>query len=216
MTALSDQILADNEGVLNAMLGHRFVTGITDGTLPADVFHRYLVYEGGFVETAISIFAFATARAPDLEAKRWLVDVQMALVREQMVYFNVSYAALGIDRAIPIPRAVMAFDRGMYAIAETGDFLKAATAMFAAEWMYWTWCSAAARTGIADRHMRRWVELHADDGFAAQARWLKNAIDRYGAPGDRAELSGLFGHVTRLEIGFHDAAFDPAPGEKHA
>ena len=118
MMALSDQIIADNALVLERMLSHPFVQQITAGTLPAAAYHRYLVYEGAFVETAISIFAYATAKAPDLATKRWFVSVQDALVHDQLPYFEQSFSALGVDTAIPIPSAVANFDRGMLAIAE--------------------------------------------------------------------------------------------------
>ncbi|WGH79605.1 TenA family protein [Jannaschia ovalis] len=209
MTALSDLILADNVEGLDRMLDHPFVRGIEDGTLPAGAYHRYLVYEGAFVETAIAIFAYATAKAPDLAAKRWLIGVQDALAREQMPYFEEIFAALGVDTGISIPDAVRAFDDGMLRIARDGDFAEIVTAMFAAEWMYWTWCSRAASRPIADPHIRRWVELHAGADFEAQARWLKAAIDDRAIPADRARLSAVFGHVTALEIAFHDAPLAP-------
>ncbi|MDG4647493.1 TenA family protein [Roseibacterium sp. SDUM158017] len=216
MTALSDLILRDNAEVLARMLAHPFVRAVAEGTLPASAYHRYLVHEGAFVETAISIFAFATAKAPDLEAKRWLVGVQDALVRDQIPYFEQSFTELGVQTGIPVPEAVRAFDSGMLDLAREGDFLQIVTAMFAAEWMYWTWCSAAASREIADPHVRRWVDLHADDTFAAQARWLKAAIDRHGDPRDRERLGAVFGRVTELEIAFHDAPLAADKETSHA
>lgn len=205
MTGLSDLILQDNAKLLAGMLSHPFVRGIAENTLPEGAYHRYLVHEGAFVETAISIFAYATAKAPDLEAKRWLVGVQDALVRDQIPYFERSFAGLDVETGIPVPEAVRAFDQGMLSLAREGDFLEIVTAMFTAEWIYWTWCSEAAKRDIADPHIRQWIDLHADDAFGAQARWLKTAIDRHSEPGDRDRLSAVFARVTELEIAFHDA-----------
>lgn len=205
MSALSDLILEDNARVLGRMLDHPFVQGIKDGALPAGAYHRYLAYEGAFVDTAISIFAYATAKAPSLETKRWFIGVQDALARDQMPYFEQSFTELGIERDIAFPPAVRAFDADMLRIARDGDFAEIVTAMFAAEWMYWTWCSAAARYDIRDAHIRRWVDLHAEEAFAAQARWLKGAIDRHASPMDRDRLSAVFVHVMELEIAFHHA-----------
>ncbi|WP_299970988.1 TenA family protein [uncultured Roseobacter sp.] len=205
MTRLSDQILRENADVLDRMLQHPFVLHVTEGTLPAQAYHRYLVYEGAFVGTAIAIFAYATAKAPDLAAKRWLIDVQCALARDQMPYFEQSFDALGVDTRIDIPAAVEAFDQGMLENAEQGDFTDIVTAMFAAEWMYWTWCTRAAEGTISDPHIRRWIDLHAEPTFEAQARWLKDAIDRYATPSELSRLSAVFRRVTELEIAFHNA-----------
>jgi thiaminase/transcriptional activator TenA len=205
---LSDKILSANTGILNQMLAHRFVTDIQAGTLNRDVFHRYLAYEGQFVETAISIFAIATIGAPDITAKRWLIGVQDALANIQVPYFEDIFARRGIAVADPAPAAVTAFDVGMLDTARTGSFVDVLTAMFAAEWMYWTWCRTTDSQRIADPDLRAWVDMHTAPDFADQALWLKNAIDAYGDNKDADRLCAVFDHVMQLEIDFHNAAYD--------
>jgi len=213
--ALSARILRDNDAVFAAMVNHRFVEDIESGRLSAAVFDRYLVYEGAFVDTAIAIFALAVAKAGTIEQKRWLIGVLDALANRQVVYFECTLAARGVEPvrfALSEPR-VEAFRAGMRAIAERGAFLDIAVAMFAAEWMYWTWSKRAAAATIADPFMREWVAMHADDGFAAQAEWLREQIDAADVGLDEAErvrLSAVFGRVQRLEIAFHDAAYAEA------
>lgn len=211
MTALSDRILQDNAALLDRMLTHPFVRGIEDGTLSDAAWRRYLVYEGAFVRTAIAIFAHATAKAPDLAAQKRLIAVQGALAHDQMDYFDRTFATLGIAPDIPHPPTVTDFDRGMLDIAERGDFIDIVAAMFAAEWMYWTWCSRAARHAIADPQIRDWVDMHADDDFAAQARWLKDTIDRQATDADLPRLTAIFARVTELEFAFHHAPLDTTP-----
>ncbi|MEM5477358.1 TenA family protein [Pacificibacter sp. AS14] len=202
---LSDKILAANETVLNDMLTHRFVTDICADRLERDVFHRYLAYEGQFVETAISIFAHAVACAPDITAQRWLIGVLDALANTQVSYFEEVFTRLNIP---PAPEDTTGFGSGMLDIARTGALVDILTAMFAAEWMYWTWCRTAAAGVISDPDLRAWVDLHAQPEFAAQALWLKQAIDTYGDESDAERLSAIFDRVTRLEIAFHSAAYD--------
>lgn len=209
---LSDEILAENAAVFEAMLRHRFVADIEHDRLPEDVFLAYLRYEGAFVETAISIFALAVAKSPGIDESRWLIGVLDALANDQIAYFERTFAHLGISGDIggdADPR-VTAFRDGMIAIARDGSFLDIVVAMFAAEWMYWTWCSAASRTGISDPVLKEWVQLHATPAFADQARWLKAEIDAAGGKLSRAEkarLSSIFARVTEMEIAFHDAAY---------
>lgn len=208
---LSEQILRENAAVFDAMVNHRFVEDITLGRLPHQVFERYLVYEGAFVETAISIFAFATAKAKTISQKRWLIEVLDALANQQVTYFERIFADRGIDPGdhnVDAPE-VEAFRTGMLDIAQNGGFLDTVAAMFAAEWMYWTWSKRAARSSIADPHLKEWVEMHAHDDFAAQAKWLKQQLDDAGDMLDASErnrLSAIFGRAQQLEIAFHDAA----------
>lgn len=210
---LSDTILQDNQGILDEMLTHRFVEDICADRLPPDVFGKYVVYEGAFVETAISIFAYAVARAPDMEARRWMIGVLDALANVQIPYFEERYKTLGIAPLADLPPEAAAFDKGMLQLAAKGDFLEIVTAMFAAEWMYWSWSKRAIGCQISDPNLKAWIALHVDDTFAAQALWLKQAIDRHGIQADVSRLSAIFAKVTRLEIRFHHAPYEmPDPG----
>jgi len=209
---LSEQILRENATVFEAMVNHRFVEDIVMGRLSPQVFERYLVYEGAFVETAISIFAFAAAKAETIEQKRWLIAVLDALANQQIAYFERIFAERNIDPgAYDLNVAeVDAFRTGMLDIARNGGFLDTVAAMFAAEWMYWTWSKRAARSSFADPHLKEWVEMHADDEFAAQAKWLKKELDVAGdalEASERKRLSAIFGRAQQLEIAFHDAAY---------
>jgi thiaminase/transcriptional activator TenA len=209
---LTGQMLDENRDVFEAMVHHRFVEDIKADRLPNEAFERYLVFEGAFVDTAIAIFSYATAKAETIAQKRWLIGVLDALANQQIAYFEKTFAARGIDPArYDTSRAdVAAFRDGMLAIARDGRFLDTIAAMFAAEWMYWTWSSEANRTGISDPLLKEWVRLHAEPEFEAQARWLKAELDEAGKNMDaaeRARLSGIFGRAQRLEIDFHEAAY---------
>lgn len=210
--SLSEQMLRENAQCFEEMVNHRFVRDIRQNRLSGTVFDRYLVYEGAFVDTAISIFAYAVAKAEAIAQKRWLISVLDALVNQQVRYFEQTFAARGLDpRAFDTSRAeVAAFRNGMLDVARDGGYLDIVAAMFAAEWMYWTWSADAASCDIGDPLLKEWVDLHAHDDFAAQAQWLKRQLDEAGEAldaGERARLSGIFGQVQRLEITFHSAPY---------
>lgn len=215
MESLSDRILRENAEAFQAMVRHRFVLDIEDGHLPPNVFDRYLVIEGAFVDTAIAIFAFAVAKAPGIEERRWLIRVLDSLANEQVAYFERTFAQRGVSPAmadLADPR-VSAFREGMLAIAQDGSFLDIVAAMFAAEWMYWTWCSTAAGGSLADEQVREWIRLHTEPAFASQAGWLRERLDEAGPYLPEAQQNALievFGRVQRLEIAFHDAAYGTA------
>lgn len=211
---LSDEILTQNRDVWDAMQAHRFVRDIEADRLDPAVFRRYLAYENAFVETAILIFGYSLVKAPALEEQRWLIGVLKALSEEQIDYFRRAFDNLGMPEAewrnIALPPAVTAFRDGMLAIAAHGPYLDGITAMFAAEWMYWSWCKRAAGQNISDPVLRRWIDLHAAEVFADQARWLRQQIDLFGTelgPQSRSRLAGIFRRVLELEIDFHTAPY---------
>ncbi len=210
---LSEQMLEENAAVFRDMVNHRFVEDIKEDQLNAHVFDRYLVYEGAFVDTAISICAYGVAKAETVGQKRWLIAVLDALANKQIAYFERTLAVRGIDPSsydLRLPD-VEAFRIGMLDVARQGTFLDILTAMFAAEWMYWTWSKEIAVRAIGDPLLKEWVDIHADQDFGAQAQWLKSQLDEAGAAlraSERARLSNIFGRVQQLEIAFHHAAYE--------
>ena len=211
---LSERILQDNADVWERMQHHRFVTDIEADKLPPEVFHRYLVYENAFVETAIAIFGHMLVKAPDLAERRRIVAVLKALSEEQIAYFQDTFAALGIAYEDPatldLPMPVLAFQQGMLAYAAHGSYLDGVTVMFAAEWMYWHWSKRVVASPISDPILRRWVALHTEAAFTAQAQWLKEQVDRAGRLLDEAQrrrISRIFRAALLFEIDFHTAAY---------
>ncbi len=217
MASLSERLRAANQPAWDAMQVHRFVGDIEADALPRDVFRRYLVYEQAFVETAILIFGHALLKAPDFAARRWLCGVLNGLGNAQLGYFDRAFAALGVaphTQTGSLPASVVAFDRGMLRIAETGAYLDILTIMLAAEWMYATWCGRAHRRTITDPQVAEWVRLHAEPEFLAQADWLRAQLDAAAPQVDATafrRLSDLFGHALRLEIDFHAAPYESMP-----
>ncbi|MBY3121641.1 MULTISPECIES: TenA family protein [Rhizobium] len=210
--SLSDRILRENDAVLGAMLSHRFVEDVKNDRLSKEAFQRYLVYEGAFVDSAISIFAYAAATANTMPQKRWLIAVLDALANEQIAYFERTFASRCIDPSSFDTgiAEVETFRAGMLEIARQGGFLDTVAAMFAAEWMYWTWCRQAASRPISDPLLKEWVDMHVDPNFAAQAQWLKNELDVAGETleeDEKARLSAIFDRAMQLEIDFHDAPY---------
>jgi thiaminase/transcriptional activator TenA len=137
--------------------------------------------------------------------------VQDSLANFQIPYFEACFARRSTRIGGAVPPAAKAFGTQMLALAQTGSFATIITAMFAAEWMYATWCNRAATHPITDPDIREWVDLHAHPDFAAQARWMKDAIDTYADPGEREALSATYHAVIEEEIVFHDAPYgDPA------
>jgi len=207
---LSDRIRSAGQVAWDAMQAHPFVTAIEADRLSDAEFRAYLIYECDFVETAMLIFGHMLVKAPGLEERRWLAGVLQALAVEQIGYFEATFAQLGItdeERAKPMPPSVLAFRNGMLKIAAEGNYLDGVAIMLAAEWMYATWCSRAARCTISNPVLRRWVDLHAEPEFLAQADWLRRQIDT-AAPALEPQLAASFRHALELEIDFHTAPLE--------
>jgi thiaminase (transcriptional activator TenA) len=210
MSTVSQRIRAANRDLWVEMQTHRFVVEIETDRLSAAAFKAYLIYECDFVETAMLIFGHMLVKAPGLSERRWLAGVLQALAVDQITYFEVAFAAVGVtreDRERPFPLSVSAFRDGMLSIAREGAYLDGVAIMLAAEWMYATWCSRAAKRAITDPILKQWVHLHAEPAFLAQADWLRRQVDA-ADPREVHPLAQRFRRALELEIAFHAAPFE--------
>ncbi|WAT02275.1 TenA family protein [Rouxiella chamberiensis] len=211
-TSFTDQLLARNQAVWQAMQQHPFVTDIEQGKLDASVFNQYLVFEGDFVATAIQIFSYAVIKAPSMTHQRRLIGVLDALANEQIAYFERVMQKRGVSAEAYLRSTpdVYRFSQGMLRVAETGSYAEILTLMFGAEWMYYQWCKRVSQAEIRDADVKDWVVMHAERTFIEQASWLKAELDTLAATLNhlqRAQLSALYAQVLQWEIDFHSAAY---------
>ena len=205
------------------MVGHRITRDMAADTLPPAALRRYLVYEHGFVETAVTIFAYALAKAPGIAEQSALVETLHALTNEQIEYFERIFRELGMPVAerdsTPMPADVLAFRDGMMSLAAHGTYEEIIAGMAAAEWMYLTWSRVAHERKPRDRTCAEWIALHVGPQFTGQVDWLLGQLDAVGPLLPRrhqGRLADAFHRTLVLEIGFHDAAYEEAVPEETA
>jgi thiaminase (transcriptional activator TenA) len=211
---LSQDIRYYARSAWDRMQKHRFVTEIEHDRLAPEVFKRYLVYEHAFVETAISIFAYALARASTPSQRQTLVIILRALVEDQIDYFNRAFAHFAIDPGEELrrhrPAGLLMFKNGMLGIAASGTYAEIMVTMLAAEWMYMTWSERVLRRPSRDAWIREWVSLHTEQPFVEQVNWLQGQVDDAGktlTATERNHLAEVFLTALELEIIFHDAPY---------
>jgi thiaminase/transcriptional activator TenA len=205
---------AKNQAVWQTMVAHRFCREMAADELPQAAFLRYLRFEHAFVRAAISIFAYALAKAPTAGDQDHLVRVLNALAGEQEDYFRRAFTRLGVDpeplSLAVLPKAARALHDGVLAIAERGSFAEILSAMLAAEWMYLTWCEQAHAESPRLEAAADWIRLHVEPGFRGQVAWLQQRLEQLGpslSPTLQDRCAEHFGRVLALEIAFHEAPY---------
>ena len=210
----SDWLRDSAEPDWTCMVGHRFTHDIATDALPPDVLRRYLIYEHGFVETAITIFGYALVKAPTIVEQTKLVETLRALTTDQLDYFDRVFERLGISverrPSTVSPPSVLAFRDGMLSLAAHGTYEEIIAGMTAAEWMYLNWSRAASRRNPSQPVCAEWIALHVNPQFIGQVAWLREQLDSVGPllpPFRQQQVAAAFHRTLVLEIGFHDAPY---------
>ena len=90
------------------ILGHRFLTGLTDGSLPEDAFTRYVIQDALFLVDYSRALALCAARSPGTRELHMFcthateaIDVERALHDELMGQLGISPAEVAATEQSP-------------------------------------------------------------------------------------------------------------------
>lgn len=193
---------------------HRFVDELAEGTIDDAVFRRYLVQDYAFISSLVRLVGYAVASAPSTEAARRLTGFLGVLTDEEDDYFERAFDALDVpaaDRTHPdVLPPTEALEDLLVRGGLEGGYAERLAVLLAVEWVYLEWATAIAEANPGVFYLREWIDLHADDDFAAFVGWLRDELDREGPElNDRRRrlVERHFRRAVNLEVDFFEAAY---------
>lgn len=212
--SFSERMRSQAQATWDAIVRHRFFREMMTDKVDDRVFARYLVIEYAFVDCAAVALGYAVAKAPSFRERRRLALGLHGLVTDQEQFFATALKRMGEGAAQPPSAAGKGLTQPLHRVfldvAKDEGYEEILACSLAAEWMYFTWCSEAAKTPSSRETIRAWVALHAGGPFAEQVAWTRGEIDLLGPrlePERQSRLSAVFEQTLAAEIPFHDAAY---------
>lgn len=190
---------------------HKFVRAIGDGSLPLDVFKRFLIqdylYLTQFARTN-ALAAYKSSNMEDIAASAQIVlgvQKEMELHLEYCQEFSISKQEM---EAAKESQATVAYSRYVLDIGQSGDWLGLQVAMasclvgyqVAAEWVKAQPWSRREGNGYW-----KWVDNYGGEEYAEAVRLGREMIERYASkisPQRLEELVRIFIRVTEMEVNF--------------
>jgi len=217
MSAFHDDLLRQAEPVWRIVREHRFLAETAAGTIPRDVFARWMQQDYLFVREAIPFLALLVARAP-AALRRPLAKALAALDQELDVFERLArehQVALDGIGMLPTCHAYVQF---LLATAYGRSFPEAFTVLYAAERAYldaWTWVAQTQRTASP---WQAFIEQWTNPAFRDYVQWLGQTLDALAEGASepmRAAMRELFLLTAHYEVRFWDMAWhgEHWPGE---
>lgn len=207
---------------------HPFTQELGAGTLPKESFADYLVQDYAFVNDLVGTFGYAVGEAPDMTAKRSLVEFLDTITDEEDDYFERSFDALEVPESRRIDpertETTAAFVDLLGRAAREGGYAETLAVLVPAEWIYEQWATSVV-TEYADPdadgppsagadlpfYYAEWIDLHATDGFREFVDSLRGELDAVGpelSSRRQRRVERLFERTVTLEVAFFDAAYE--------
>jgi thiaminase/transcriptional activator TenA len=209
----SDELRGLAADVWDAQFAHPFIRGIADGTLAPGQFRHFIRQDYLFLIEYARVLSAASALAPMLEWQERFarlaaetLETEMELHRGYAREWGISEADLEAESATPTTRSYADF---LLETASRHDFAELVAALLPCLWGY----SELGLRLRAQEHAARyafWIELYADDGFAAHAAWCRAVVDSVAenlGEEQRSRMRLAFLACSRFELAFWEMAW---------
>ncbi len=218
MTALFERLKRAAAADWQAYIGHPFVRGIADGTLPEACFRHYLEQDYLFLIHFARAYALAAFKGETLADIRHGAETALAIADTEMRLHVAFCERWGLDEAAmaaqPEAPATLAYTRYVLERGVAGDLLDLQVALAPCVVGYAEIGRALAGSAQGNPY-GAWIEMYAGDEYQQTAAAAVAALDdlfaRRGGPARLPGLERIFGEATRLEIGFWQMGLSPGP-----
>jgi len=209
--AFTAELWAGIEDTYQAILGHPFVAGLTDGSLERESFAFYVIQDAHYLREYARVLSVAAARAPqEADIAMFAEHAAEAIAVERSLHegFFRDFGLTDDDiRRTPVAPTCLAYTSYLLATAYGGSFPELLGAVLPCYWIYWEVGKALVERGSPDPLYRRWIETYGGEEFAQVVRAVLSLTDRLGpelSTAERRRAARHFATTARYEWMFWD------------
>jgi thiaminase (transcriptional activator TenA) len=191
-----------NADLAKKILGHPFVRGLGDGSLPVASFKRYVAQDAYFLEAFARAYAFCLANSTARQDLHDFAELIAGVLEE--LKLHKSYAErwqVDLTGVVPVP-ATQAYVGFLLTSARRGHLGDTIAGMTPCMRLY-AWLGQSLAKGKVAPLYAEWVKTYADPGFEALAVRLEGLLDQHA--GDSEPVRINYRRAMELEYGFFDA-----------
>jgi thiaminase (transcriptional activator TenA) len=197
-----------------AILGHPFIAGLTDGSLPRQAFAFYLVQDALFLRRYAQALAAVAGQAPDTAGTEMFARHAAGIVAAEMRLHESLLADLdmdpaSVDEAQEAP-TTLAYTSYLLAAVRGGSYGEGVGAVLPCYWIYWEVGKHLLGKGSPNPGYQQWIDTYGAEEFGAEALEVIAVTDKLGpalAPVERERVRRHFRATSRYEWMFWDMCY---------
>lgn len=204
--SLARKLREDNETLFAAAVSHPFVAGIGDGSLPRDLFRRWIVQDWLYLQGYMEALEAAVELAPDSSARGFWRDLAKMTDEEEMdlhrgLARNFGLSADDLDQAVPYESTAhyLLTLRSSYesypALVGTLTPCAVGYARIAR--------TLDARQACPEPDYAAWIKTYMDPAFQDSVQQFESEIDRHENSHQQVRvIKSAYANAARCELGF--------------
>jgi thiaminase (transcriptional activator TenA) len=202
------------QDMLTRILAHPFLAGLTDGSLPRDVFAYYVLQDAHYLVDYARALALVGAKAPDEQTiAMFAAHAHGALEVERSLHAGL-FREMGITadevRATPVMPTTLAYTSYLLRSCHQGSFAEGLAAVLPCYWIYAEVGTALLVRSSPDPLYARWIATYGGEQFGKIVADVVAVVDRIGETASGTEQAAMREHVattSRYEWMFWDAGW---------
>jgi thiaminase (transcriptional activator TenA) len=204
----------DVADIYEAILGHPFLAGLTDGRLSPESFAFYVVQDVLFLRRYAQALAMVASRAPDTSSTEMfarhsagIVTAEMSLHKSLMADLDLDPSSVDATEEAP---TTLAYTSYLLATAGNGSYGEGLGALLPCYWIYWEVGKQLLERGSPDPRYQRWIDTYSGDEYGSDVREVIAATNKLSAdlsPRERDQVRRNFRVTSRYEWMFWDMAY---------
>lgn len=204
-TPLSVRLWRDNTDLADACLRHPFVRGLADGSLPTEVFARYVAQDVYYLKAFFRAYAFAAGRSEGRHELAVTFHRLMGGVLEELEMHAGHAARLGIDAlgAEPSPTTAAYVDL-LLDTAWRGTLGEIMVVMTPCMRLYAHLGRALAAQRTENHPYGEWIDAYSSEEMEQLAAELEGLLDEFAENSPRAHE--LYRLAMEYELDFFSAS----------
>jgi len=204
--SFSGQLWDSISDIYGAILAHPFVTGLTDGTLPAESFAFYVIQDALYLRDYARALAGVASRAPTPEAMRMFASHAAEAIAAELELHGALLDELGIAQemlqsAEPAPTS-LAYTSYLLATVRGGSYAEGVGVVLPCYWIYAAVGKQLLGRGSPDPRYQRWIATYGGDEYSdvvAEVIAELNRVSRGLSDDERTRVRGHFRTTSRYE-----------------
>ena len=211
---LSDELRAGVGPLWERVVTHPFVIELGDNVLPRDIFEVYFDQDYLFLKDWAILLSLATAKAPDFDGARHLVNFLHQGLGGEEGLFQQAFRERGLSSQdvanLEYRPTTLHYSGYLRKIAYEGSFIEVVAALLGVEWPYLDWAQRLAAAGKrpGNAYYQAWIAIHTSEGMTDFVAWLRRTVDTATVTSEmRSHLHEIFRDVVRYELLFWEMAY---------
>jgi thiaminase/transcriptional activator TenA len=214
MARFRDRMWSAMEPIFARILAHPFLAGLTDGSLPRESFHHYVVQDAVYLVDYARALALVGAKAPNDEViamfashARGALEVERALHAGLLAELGVAPGAVRSASAGP---TTLAYTSYLLRSCHQGSFLEGLAAVLPCYWIYAEVGARLLARSSPNPLYARWIGTYGGEEFGRIVADVLTVVDRAGeaaSAGEEAAMRERVVTTARYEWMFWDASW---------